>query len=185
MKSIYNSLLSRINSGAQLFTTNGLKPIAHIDRFKGQYLNPELHQPWHVPAIFFKFNINWADKGQNTQRGAGILEVHIELENYHESYSGSPDKDAALKDYDYVAIIHSLIQGFGGSTWSAFSRITTDEDENPSNTNVTIVRYVFDVDDDSTEKYANWVKQKLDDMVTQRKPARVVPLPADDDEYHV
>jgi hypothetical protein len=181
METLYRALVTRINAAAALFTDNDLKAIAHIDRFKGQYLNPELHQAWPVPAIFFKFNVVWEDKGNNTQRGNGILEVHVELENYHESYSGSPDYDAALVDYQYLAIIHTVLQGFMG-----LSRQTTDEDENPSNTNVTIMRYAFTIDDDSTEPYINWVREKLDDMVTRREPEPEAPaVDVDEDKFSV
>jgi hypothetical protein len=180
MKELYTSLLARFAAAEALFTTESLKPIAHIDRFKGQYLNPELHPVYPVPALFFKFNITWEDKGQNTQRGAGILEVHTELENYHESGSNSLDQAEALKDYDYLTIIHSLIQGF-----QDYSRISTDEDENPSNTNVTITRYSFTVDDDSTERYSDWIKEKLDDLVLIRKPVPTAPAVTDQDKYVV
>lgn len=187
MELIYRALVSRFNNPTvkQLFTDNNLKPIAHIDRYKGQYLNPELHQAWAVPAIFFKFNLVWEDKGNNTQRGSGILEVHIELENYHESYMGSPDYDAALTDYKYHELIHSVLQGFNTPDFGPLSRMTTDEDENPSNTNVTVVRYSFTIDDNSTDKYINWLSEKLDDMTTIQKPVPTIPAVADDDKFFV
>lgn len=182
---IYRALVTRLNAAAPLFEEENLKPIGHIDRFKGQYLNPELHNPWAVPAIFLKTNITWEDKGNNAQRGAGLLEVHVELENYHESYMGSGDFESALIDYKYLQIIHAIIQGFKGETWGPMSRITTDEDENPSNTNVTIIRYAFTVDDDTTSKYIDWITEKLDDMLTIRKPVPEAPAVSDDDEFHI
>ena len=185
IEAIYRALLTRFNGAAPLFQTENLKPIAHIDRFKGQYLNPELHTVWNVPAIFLKFNITWENTANNKQRGAGILEVHVELDNYHESYLGSSDFEKALVDYKYLQIIHALVQGFGGDTWGPMSRITSDEDENPSNTNVTIIRYMFNVDDDSTDKYIDWITAKLDDMTTIRKPVPEAPALADEDEYHI
>jgi hypothetical protein len=185
MEIIYRALLARFTASAPLFTDNNLKPIAHLDRFKGQYLNPELHQAYPVPAIFFKFNIVWEDKGSNTQRGNGILEVHVELENYHESYLSSQDLDEALVDYQYLAIIHSILQGFQDESFGPLSRMTTEEDENPSNTNVTIMRYSFTIDDNSTDIYIDWVREKLDDMITIRKPERSVPAIEDDDQFVV
>lgn len=187
MEAIYRALVTRFNSNPvkQLFTNEGLKPVAHIDRYKGQYLNPELHQAWNVPAIFFKFNITWEDKGNNTQRGTGIIEAHIELENYHESYMNSTDFDAALTDYKYHQLIHSVLQGYNTADFGPLSRITTDEDENPSNTNVTIIRYTFTVEDESTDKYITWLREKLDDMVTTQQPAPEVPAVTDDDRFYV
>lgn len=185
MKTIYLFLMERFQRAAAMFEDFGLKRIAHIDRFKGQYLNPELHPVYPVPAIFFKFNITWEDKANKTQRGTGILEAHVELENYHESYMGSSDMDKALIDYDYVAMIHSVLQGSAGPGFGPLSRMTSDEDENPSNTNVTIIRYMFNVDDDSTDKYTDWITAKLDDMVTIRQPVPEAPAVDDDDEYHV
>ncbi len=187
MEAIYRALVTRFNSNAvkQLFTDEGLEPVKHIDRYKGQYLNPELHQAWAVPAIFFKFNIVWEPKANNTQRGNGILEAHIELENYHESYMGSSDYEAALTDYKYHQLIHSVLQGFSTADFGALSRITTDEDENPSNTNVTIIRYSFTVEDNTTDKYITWLREKLDDMVTIQKPVPTVPAVEDDDGFYI
>jgi hypothetical protein len=56
--------------------------------------------------------------------------------------------------------------------------VTTDEDENPSNTNVTIIRFSFEILDESMDRYRNWLREKLDDVVTQKRSTE----DQDDDE---
>jgi hypothetical protein len=184
MDYIYLPCVQRFKDSAQLFVDSGLQPIAHFDRFKGQYLNPEMHQPWAKPAVFFKFNISWEDLSSNTQKGKGILEIHLELENYGESADGSPDQAYALQDYEYQRIVAAILHGFKTANFTGLKRRSTDEDENPSNTNVTIIRFEFEIIDESFERYRNWLREKLDDLTLKKKPADFTP-PAltDDDKY--
>lgn len=170
MDYIYLPVVQRIKASSAYFIANNLVPIAHFDRFKGQYLNPDMHQPWATPACFFKFNIVWEDLSTNTQRGIGVLEVHLELENYGESYDGSPDQNYALQDYEYMKAISAILHGFKTANFTALKRRTSDEDENPSNTNVTIIRFEFEVIDESFERYRQWLVEKLDDVELHKKP---------------
>jgi hypothetical protein len=184
MRYVYLPTIQRIKNSNQLFIDNGLKPIAHFDRYKGQYLNPELHQPWEKPALFFKFNITWEDFNNKVQKGVGVMEVHMELENYGESYDGSSDQDYALQDFDYQEIIAAILHGYKTANFTALKRRSTDEDENPSNTNVTIMRFEFEVIDESAERFRYWILEKLDDLNLNKKPTDfTLPAPCDDDKY--
>jgi hypothetical protein len=178
MDYIFLPCIERLKASEQLFIDSGLQPIAHFDRFKGQYLNPDLHQPWAKPAIFFKFNIAWENQSNNTQKGTGTMEVHLELENYSESYAGSPDQALALLDYEYIRVVSAILHGFRTDKFQSLARVTTDEDENPSNTNVTIIRFSFEILDESMDRYRNWLREKLDDVVTQKRSTE----DQDDDE---
>jgi hypothetical protein len=40
------------------------------------------------------------------------MEVHLELENYSESYAGSPDQALALLDYEYIRVVSAILHGF-------------------------------------------------------------------------
>jgi hypothetical protein len=186
MDYIYLPCKDQIKSKSQLFIDNGVKPIAHLDRFKGQYLNPDLHQPYSLPAVFFKFSVTWEDLTNNTQKGIGILEVHVELENYAESADGSPDIEKALLDYETIRVLNAVLHGFKTEQFTALKRRSTDEDENPTSTNITIVRYAFEVLDESMEKNRNWLREKLDDLELKKLPYDITP-PAvtDDDDYHI
>lgn len=185
MDYIYLPCIDRIKASAQLFIDSNLTPIAHFDRFKGQYLNPEMHQPWAKPAVFFKFNITWEDIGNNAQKGNGVMEVHLELENYGESYDGSPDQDYAIQDFEYQRIIAAILHGFKTANFTALRRRSSDEDENPSNTNVTIIRFEFEVIDESFERYRYWLKEKLDDLTLNKKPADFTPPALSDDDKYI
>jgi hypothetical protein len=186
MDYIYLPCVQRVKDSEQLFTTNGVNPIAHFDLFKGQYLNPEIHQPWAKPALFFKFNITWEDLSNNTQKGIGELELHIEQENYSESYDGSSDRDQALSDFELVRIVSAVLHGFKTANFTALKRRATNMDDNPSNTNVTVVRFSFELIDESMDKYRDWLREKLDGLHLTKKPMDLIPpAPDDDDKYHL
>jgi hypothetical protein len=185
MDYIYLPCVAQIKSKEALFTSNNIKPPAHFDRFKGQYISPELHQAYPCPAIFFKFTIAWEDMGNNTQKGTGEMEVHIELENYYESADGSPDQSNALQDYEFVRLVHFCLQGFQTENFKALKRRATQEDDNPATTNVTIMRYEFTVLDESTDKYKDYLIHPLDDLDLSKKPMPVPPEPSINDDYHV
>ena len=186
MDFVYKPLVQRFKTLSTLFDQDGVKPIAHFDRFKGQYLNPELHHPWPTPALFFKFNVIWEDSGANTQTGHATLELHLELENYGESYDGSPDQEYALEDYKYQAIVFAIAHGFRTAEFSPLRRRITEEDENPSNTNVTKIIFDFDVIDRTAERYNDWIKAALDDMEVKKEPLEDPEVPVvDEDDFTI
>jgi hypothetical protein len=185
MDYIYLPCVEHIKSKAALFTDNNIKAPAHFDRYKGQYINPELHQPYACPAIFFKFRILWEDMGNNTQKGTVEMEVHIELENYYESADGSPDQSNALEDYEFVRLVHFCLQGFQTANFKALKRRATEEDENPATTNVTILRYESTVLDESTDKYKDYLVHPLDDLDLTKKPLGTPAAPSINDDYHI
>jgi hypothetical protein len=185
MDFVYLPCVTRLKSAPALFTDNGTEAPVHFDLYKGQYVNPELHQPYPKPAIFFRFEIDWEDLKNNTQKGLAIMELHLERENYSETADGSPDQETALKDFEFMRIVNFLIHGFSTADFSPLKRRKTNMDENPVTTNVTIQRYEFELIDLSTDKYKNWLIAKLDDLTLDRKPLPNPAEPNDDDKYHV
>jgi hypothetical protein len=183
MDYVYKPCIAELKSKAQLFIDNGVIPIAHFDKFKGQYIHPDLHQPYAKPAAFFKFNITWEDLVANAKKGHATLEVHLELENYYESGDINPDKDLALLDYEMIRVTSAILHGFKTANFSALRHKSTDEDESPTTTNVTIMRFEFDVIDESTTKIFDI--QKLDDMTLKQKPEDDTPPAVEDDDVYI
>lgn len=185
MDYIYLPCVAKLKQIAQLFIDNGTEVPKHYDLFKGQYVNPDLHQPYAKPAIFFRFEIDWQDLANNSQKGIGIMEVHCERENYSETADGSPDQETALKDFEFMRIVNFGLHGFETADFSKLKRRKTQMDEQPVQTNITIIRYDFEVIDNSTDKYKDWLNEKLDDLTLNKKPMPEPEQPLDDDKYHV
>lgn len=171
MDFIYTAIIAKIKANATIFTDNGLQTIATIDRFKGQYINPELHQPYARPALFVGFKTQWKDVGNLNQKGDTTVTLHLELENsVAESADGSPDQEVALQDFTYMSVLNALIHGMAGNQYSRLMRKTTDEDEEPLQTNVTLITYDTEVTDNSAERYKDYIEVPLDDMITTKVP---------------
>lgn len=183
MDYVYLPCVARLKASAALFTTNETEAPVHFDLYKGQYVNPELHQPYLKPAIFFRFEIDWEDLSNNNQKGLGMMELHIERENYGETADGSPDQTMALKDFEFVRCAHAVLQGFSTANFSPLKRRKSQMDEAPVATNVSILKYEFGIIDESTDRYKDWLREKLDDLELFKKPMPEAPVPSDEDNY--
>ncbi|MEQ8685461.1 MAG: hypothetical protein RIE86_09215 [Imperialibacter sp.] len=167
---IYLALIARFKANEALFTADGLKPVAHFDLFKNQYIYPELHHLYKRPALFFEFNDEWEDKDDKSQDGTIMLSVHIELENYGDSADRSKNKDYALEIFKYHRYINALIHGFKSPVFTRLKRLRGQTDQNPTNTNVKVITYSTRVMDDSAWQLEQkgLIKEPLDDVTFTR-----------------
>ena len=116
MDFIYTAIIDRFNNNQALFTDVNLQPIKHFDLFKGQYIYPELHLPYKRPAIFYAYLANWKSRsGKLDQEGTLQVRLHIELENYGQSFGHSQNRDYALQIFEYHKRINALVHGWDGN----------------------------------------------------------------------
>lgn len=178
MNTIYKAITETIKANAQEFIDASLQPIKHFDKYKGQVEEPEWHQPYETPAIFYQWSADWKSVTNYRQRGDIIIRLYIVLENFGESYDGSPDQDYALQLDDYYTLIHSIIQGLGGDTFTRLNRIRSEPAPSPYGETCThIMIYQCQAIDDSADVFRKWNKNNLDDLEITSAAAKVNNLP--------
>jgi|GEM_PF-4483278 len=193
MDFIYNSIIERLTQNKAVFEEFNVPFIQYFDLFKSQYIYPELHLPYKRPALFYEWAAQWTDKGVGIQQGDLTLRLHLELENYGESFVGmtrtgqvmeSKNKGYALEIFEMQKLVHAIISGLEGEAFTPLRRISTDPDLNPINTNVTLITYSTKVTDDTAFQIADRVFERvpLDDMQNER--VETTPPVEEEDGYY-
>jgi hypothetical protein len=184
MDYIYEAVCERLDSKAALFEQVALQPIRHIDYFKGQYQQPELHEIYELPAVFMDYSVNWEDESNNTQKGTATIRIHIELDNIGESANRSSTKAQALEIFRYYQLVNVLLHGLQGESFTKLKRRSEEPDLNPTATHVHIITYTCEVEDDSTHIYRDYIYELLDELELKRQSRQ--PQPHDDEpKYHI
>ncbi|MAX23393.1 MAG: hypothetical protein CMJ19_02720 [Phycisphaeraceae bacterium] len=176
MDFIYTSIIDRFADNADVFADNNIGIIKHFDLFKNQYVYPELHLPYKRPALFYQYQVNWKSRGGALiQEGAVQIRLHIELENYGQSFGHSANRDYALEIFKYHTVVYALCQGFSTAKFTPLNRISNEPDETPAQTNVHIITFETKILDDTAQQLidSGKIKQPLDDMTTTEKPLPV------------
>lgn len=174
MDFIYNDIVQRFKDNEEVFTSKGLVPIKHFDLFKSQYIYPELHILYKKPALFYEYAVAWSDYQGLKQEGNLTLRIHMEIENYGQSFAHSKNKDYALQVFEYHKRANALLHGFGGSNFHPLRRRSNEPDLNPASTNVHIITYESKVHDDTAQqlKDLGLIKAPIDEMETKQVPLK-------------
>lgn len=93
---------------AQDFVDAGLKPIAFLDLYRGQPIEPTRFEAYALPAIFFDYNIDWTQ----SENGAGLLtlDAHILIDAGHHTDNLSPNKADGLSIVKYYRYIDYVLR---------------------------------------------------------------------------
>lgn len=102
------ALYQLIEDSANSFIENGLMPIAFIDTYRTQVLEPEKYEAYPVPAIFVDYKIT--GKGIKKPRLVSLYLHIITDDNIVNGSSISPDKNKGLNHYLYCSLIQQIIE---------------------------------------------------------------------------
>lgn len=180
MDFIYTKICEHLTSAEtlQIFTDCELVPIKHFDIFKGQYLYPELHLQYKRPALFYEYAVTWTDRaGSLVQDGLVTVRLHLELENYGQSFHHSKNRDYALEVMKYHNLVAGLIHGFNDETFGSLRRRTNEPDQTPAQTNVHVISFETKIVDSTAQQIADSGLTEVvpDDVVTRQVPLKDPP----------
>ncbi|MGY0034431.1 hypothetical protein [Pedobacter sp. NJ-S-72] len=88
-----------------MFIALNLEPIKHIDRYRGQPLNPEQFEYYDLPAIFIARSIPWEKVGRS-YKGNVMLEFHLVTDATWETSNIATSAAEGLKH----VMFHKLVQ---------------------------------------------------------------------------
>ena len=175
MDFIYTAIIDRLQSADSLqhFSDCDLGPFKHLDIFKGQYLYPELHLLYKRPALFYQYGVQWTDRGGSlVQDGLVTVRLHIELENYGQSFAHSKNRDYALQVFKYHSLVAGLLHGYGTEYFSPLRRRSNEPDEAPAQTNVHVISFDTKIVDNTAQQIRDtqYTTIMIDNMHTQQVP---------------
>lgn len=118
MKEFLEKLYQAFTEAAPDFEDAGHKPIAFIDRYRGQPLEVEQHEYYELPALFISRQMAWEDNAN----GVASLEFHLITEPTWDTNNIAPAYMDGLKYYDFVDQVRQVLDGFQTQFNSALKR---------------------------------------------------------------
>ncbi|MFV0378332.1 MAG: hypothetical protein ACK5JD_13640 [Mangrovibacterium sp.] len=101
-------LYYKLEGASQNFIDAGLKPIAFIDIYRSQPLQPELYEYFPLPAVFVDYTMR--GNGINQPRTVAMT-LHIVTDELPDASNISEQKQDGLKRFLYNLLIQDILEG--------------------------------------------------------------------------
>lgn len=115
MKEIYQKILEKLFSqeAIDLFNEYGVLPVKYVDLYRGQYLNYENFDVVALPAVL----VDWSADLTDVTRNESIITIslHLIYEQIEDTSNLSVNQKNALKFFDFIELIHSLVSNIHGN----------------------------------------------------------------------
>lgn len=115
MKEIFQKIIEKLLSqeAVTLFNQLGVQPIKYIDLYRGQYANYENFDLVSLPAVLVDWSADLTDATSN--ESVLSISLHLIYEQVADTSSISANQDNALKFFDFIDIVHSLVVSIQGN----------------------------------------------------------------------
>ena len=108
MEKFFISVYDAFDAAKQLFIDAGLKPIQHIDKYRGQPAEPTQFEYFELPALFIDWNMKWERAGK-TYNGTVNLEFHLLTDATWSTANISTNRVAGLKSVVYLTLVRYVL----------------------------------------------------------------------------
>ncbi len=115
------SLYQKLESSASIFTARGLQPIAFIDVYRSQPLEPELYEYFPLPAIFVDYTMQ--GNGINQRRTVNLT-LHVVTDEMPDASNISEQKNDGLNRFMYQLSLQQILEGVKLGKTTALKFIT-------------------------------------------------------------
>ena len=123
MKQLILKVQQAFDDAAGTFTEYGLPTVAHIDKYRGQIMNPELFETYNLPAIFYQIRITWEKRGK-LYSGVGTIDFHVQQDATWEVSSISTNQAEGLKQIDFLALVRAVLDDLSSEVTGKLQRST-------------------------------------------------------------
>lgn len=162
MEQFFISVYDAFDAAKSKFTDIGLKPIVHIDRYRGQPEDPTQFEYFPLPALFIDWSVKWEKAGlRKSYEGVLNLEFHLLTDATWDTANISTNRDAGLESVLHLSIVRNILDGIKSPNTGPMTR----SDETPVGTEVTnyhLLKYTAPYYDRSGEpEYIEVLIEKL------------------------
>ncbi|MCX6232624.1 MAG: hypothetical protein NTZ33_13895 [Bacteroidetes bacterium] len=99
-------------------------PLLFIDLQKGQFLKPEKDLPVPLPAALIEIgDINWQEFSKKSQKGNGIINVALYLNNEQNTFDGAEAETESLEMLNQHNDIFKAVNGIEGDNFEYVERV--------------------------------------------------------------
>lgn len=133
MIELFKKIYEVFETNKALFEELGMEPIKHIDRFRGQPLNPAQFEYFDLPAMFIERRVSWTKIGKSYD-GRLSLGFHIVTDATWDTSNISTSNEQGLKTVMYHTLVQYLLDDLESENTSKLIRV----DNEPVDTGVVI-----------------------------------------------
>jgi hypothetical protein len=108
MEKFFLSVYDAFDAAKPAFTALGMKPILHIDKYRGQPVDPTQFEYFDLPALFIDWNMKWESAGKKYM-GTVNLEFHLLTDATWSTANVSTNRDAGLKSVLYLSLVRNVL----------------------------------------------------------------------------
>lgn len=161
MIDLFLKIYKAFDDNKALFESLGLEPIKHIDKFRGQPLNPAQFEYYEIPALFIGRRTVWTKVGR-TYQGTPNLEFHLVTDPTWDTSNISTNNEEGLKNIMYHDLVHYILDDLESENTGKLKRID-DEPVDTGVVNYEVLRYECTYQDPTVTpgKYAEIMLEKL------------------------
>lgn len=130
MDKFIKAINAAFTANEQTFIDAGHTPVATIDKFRNQPLNPEQFDFFPLPAIFINRSIQWKREGK-FYTGLMQVEFHVVQDATWPTENFASNLDEGLKQYTFLSLVRSVLDDFESENTSKMQRLnetTVDAD---------------------------------------------------------
>jgi hypothetical protein len=106
-----------------LFEAAAIPIVKHIDKFRGQPLNPEQFEYFELPALFYELKIDWSKSGKQ-YTGTMNCGFHIVQDATWETSSISTNMDEGLKQITLLNLVRHVLDNIQSANTGKLTRLS-------------------------------------------------------------
>lgn len=161
MTDLFLKIYQAFEDNKGLFEALGLKPVTHIDKYRGQPLNPAQFEYFDLPAIFIGRRTIWTKQGR-IYHGSPQLDFHVVTDATWDTSNISTNKEEGLKNVMYHTLIHYVLDDLESENTGKLKRLD-DEPVDTGVVNYEVLKYECSYQDpmQSGREYVDGMIEKL------------------------
>ena len=122
-KAFINAIITAFDDNKENFEDNNLPPVAHIDKYRGQPLNPEAFEAYGLPAVFYELRCEWTKAGRLYQ-GLITATFHVQQDETWEISNIATNRDEGLKQIDLLNAVRFILDDLRSTNTGKMTRVS-------------------------------------------------------------
>lgn len=139
MEHFFISVYDAFDQAKEKFEAIGLKPILHLDKYRGQPLDPTQFEYFELPALFIDWKCKWERVGR-VYNGTLYIDFHLLTDATWDTSNISTNRVAGLKSVLYLTLVRSVLDRIKSPNTGPLMRLEDDAIETDV-TNYHILKY--------------------------------------------
>lgn len=108
MEKFFISVYDAFDAAKPVFTELDIKPVLHIDKYRGQPVDPTQFEYFELPALFIDWKMSWERAGR-TYKGTVNLDFHLLTDATWSTSNISTNRVAGLKSVLYLSLVRNIL----------------------------------------------------------------------------